>query len=167
MTALAVGVLLGGCSFFVPKESYVFPVSGDPSAMLRMYDSDWVNLSVINLSKDGCYAGSTLLTKSVGLTEARVWAGKSLLIGYGKSLGHKSYCEISFSFTPQVGANYDLRSGSWSENKAGLLPGFTREQEYCGVVLVKAVEGVESVEPIQMMRVKPGLSCHSFVRARR
>lgn len=42
---------------------------------------------------------------------------------------------------------------------------FNYDQSYCGIGVIKKVGDLESVEPIQQLRIKPtGLACLMFVK---
>lgn len=117
----------------------------------------------MTFNEAGCYAGFTPLRYTDGFIEARVAVGKELVLTYRRVVAG-SMCQIPFSFTPQEGATYTLKSGSWSESKTGILPIFTSNQYYCGLGVVKKVGTQESVEPIQQLRIKTGFACLRFVK---
>lgn len=109
-----------------------------------------------------CYAGFTPLPYEDGFIQSPVAVGKELVLMY-RNVGGGSMCQIPFAFTPEAGATYTLRTGSWSQPKTGILPMFTYDQNYCGVGVVKKVGTVESVEPVKQLRMKTGFPCLRFL----
>ncbi|MFT0477123.1 hypothetical protein ACMSI6_24930 [Pseudomonas antarctica] len=163
-TLLAGTVALSGCNSILQGKQYDFPPSGAPSATIRLENKHGTTLDAITFNDKGCYAGLTPLPYSGDFIESRIAVGKKLVLTYERVIGGKQ-CLVHFSFTPQDGATYTLKTGSWSEPKTGFLPIFNYDQSYCGIGVIKKVGDVEGVEPIQQLRIKPaGLTCLMFVK---
>ncbi|WP_223570823.1 hypothetical protein [Pseudomonas sp. BF-R-26] len=160
---LAGAVALSGCTSLFQGKQYLFPRPDEPSATVRLKYESGTNLDAMTFNESGCYAGFTPLPYTDGFIEAQVAVGKELVLTYRQVVAG-SMCQIPFSFTPQEGATYTLKSGSWSESKTGILPIFTSDQYYCGLGVVKKVGTQESVEPIQQLRIKTGFACLRFVK---
>ena len=160
---LAGAVALSGCTSLLQGEQYVFPRPDEPSATVRLKYERGTDLLAMNLNDSGCYAGFTPLPYTDGFIEAPVAVGKELVLTYRRQVAGK-VCQIPFSFTPQEGATYTLKSGFWSETKTGILPIFTSDRYYCGLGADKKVGTQESVEPIQQLSIDAGLTCHRFVK---
>ncbi|NWB98366.1 hypothetical protein HX882_20930 [Pseudomonas gingeri] len=162
--ALLVGaVTLGGCTSLLHGKQYQFPQPGEPAATVRLeYDRN-ANLDAMTFNDSGCYAGSTALPHVGGVIEAPVAAGNELVLTY-RQQAVDGVCQIPFSFTPQEGATYTLKSGSWSKPKAGILPIFNSDEHYCGLGVVKKIGTQVSIEPVQQLRIKTGFGCLRFVK---
>lgn len=159
---LAVAVALGGCTSLMQGKQYEFAKPGEPSATVRIKDESGTTLDAMTFNGKGCYAGFTHLPSSEGFIQSSVAANKELILTYWQKVGG-SACQIPFAFTPEAGATYTLRSGFWSEPKAGVLPIFNRDQYYCGVSIVKKVGTEETVEPVKQLRIETGFACLRFV----
>lgn len=159
---LAASVLLSGCTSLLQGKQYAFPLPDEPSAIVRLESGQGSRLDAMTFNDSGCYAGYTSLSANDGFIQAPVAAGKELILTYWQVVG-SSACKIPFSFTPQAGATYTLKSGFWSEPKAGILPIFNRDQYYCGLGVVKKVGNQESVEPVKPLEIKTGFACLRFV----
>lgn len=159
---LAGALLLSGCTSLTQGKQYVFPRADEPSATVRLKYENGTVLHAMTFNDSECYAGFTPLPYTDGFIEAKVAAGKELILTYRREIGG-SVCQMPFSFIPQEGATYTLKSGFWSEAKAGLIPIFTTDQYYCGLGVIKKAGAQESVEPIQQLRIKTGFACLKFV----
>ncbi|MFL1495607.1 hypothetical protein [Pseudomonas antarctica] len=163
-TLLAGAVALSGCNSILLGKQYDFPPSGAPSATIRLENTRGTSLEAMSFNEKGCYAGHTPLPYSGDFIETPIAVGKKLVLTYERVIGGKQ-CQIHFSFTPQDGATYTLKTDSWSDPKTGFLPIFNYDQSYCGIGLIKKVGDLESIEPIQQLRIKPtGLACLMFVK---
>ncbi|MGA8133892.1 MULTISPECIES: hypothetical protein [Pseudomonas] len=160
---LAGTVALSGCTSLLQGQQYLFPRPDEPSATVRLAYEHGTTLDAMTFNESGCYAGFTPLPNTDGLIEAPVAVGKELVLTYRRVLAD-SVCQIPFSFTPQEGATYILKSGFWSESRTGILPIFTRDQHYCGLGVIKKIGTQESVEPVQQLHIKTGFACLRFVR---
>lgn len=158
--------MLSGCSSFMYGEQYAFPASGAPSATIRVERAQNTSVSILNRDEEGCYAGITGLPYRENTIEAQVEPGKQLVLFYRRDLGAE-ICQLHLGLTPEQNATYTLVTGTWYETKNGLLPGFTREQGYCGLVVVKKLGEQQSVEPGQQMVIDRGITCHKFVDRKR
>lgn len=161
---LAGAVALSGCTSLLQGKQYVFPRPDEPSATVRLKYERGTKLDAMTFNEKGCYAGFTTLPYSAdGFIESPMAAGKELVLTYWNEVGGRQ-CQIPFSFTPQAGATYTLKTGFWSQTKPGVLPIFTNDQYYCGIGVVKKVGDQESIEPIQQLRIKTGFACLRFVK---
>lgn len=153
---------LNGCTSLFMGKQYEFPRADEPSATVRLKSERGTTLDAITFSEKTCYAGFTPLPYNGDFIESKVAADKELVLTYSNAVGG-SVCRIPFSFTPQAGATYIVKSGFWSETKPGLIPVFKYDQQYCGVGVVKKVDDEESVQPIQQLRMKTGFPCLRFL----
>jgi hypothetical protein len=161
---LAGVVMLSGCSSFFQGKSYVFPKPDEPSATVRLKYKRGTSLDIVAFTEKGCYGGITPLNYLADdFIESQVAVGKELVLMYENVAGG-TICRIPFSFTPQAGAIYNLQSGAWSESTPGILPIFNHDEYHCGINVVKKVTAQESVEPIQQLRFKTGLTCLRLVK---
>ncbi|MBX8597713.1 hypothetical protein K5D39_10395 [Pseudomonas cichorii] len=161
---LLAGVLvISGCTSFLQGKQYVVPSPDEPSATVRLKAGNGARLDAMTFSDNGCYAGYTILPSDGDYIESRVAVNKELILTYGQIAGN-SVCQIPFSFTPQNGATYTLIQGSWSEPKEGILPIFNRDEQFCGVGVIKKVGDQESIEPIQQLKIKTGFACLRFFK---
>ena len=159
------GVLaMGGCSSsFLQGKQYVFPGPDQPSATVRLKSEGSSRLDAMTFSDNGCYAGYTILPSNGEYIESRVAAGKELILTYWQVAGN-SQCQIPFSFTPENGATYTLTEGSWSKPKEGILPIFNRDEQFCGIGVIKKIGDQQTVEPIQQLQIKTGFACLRFTQ---
>lgn len=164
-TVLFAGMLTG-CSSLMYGDQYVFPAPGEPSATVRVEQAQNTDVSILNRDEEGCYVGITGLPYKGNDIDAQVKPGKELVLLYRRYLGTE-ICQLHLGLTPEQNATYTLVEGTWSETKNGLLPGFTREQGYCGLVVVKKLGEQENVEPGQQMVIDRGITCHKFVKRKR
>ncbi|MDR7054301.1 hypothetical protein J2W70_001651 [Pseudomonas koreensis] len=162
LTLLAGALALSGCTSLFQGKQYQFPRQDEPSATVRLKYESGTNLDAMTFNESGCYAGFTPLPYSEGFIQSPVAVDKELVLTYRQTVGGK-FCQIPFSFTPQAGASYTLKSGYWTEPKAGLLPIFTFNQQYCGLGVVKKIGSQESIEPIKQLRIKTAFACLRFV----
>ncbi|MBU6956920.1 hypothetical protein KRR23_04070 [Pseudomonas sp. CVAP len=160
---LAGAMALSGCTSLFQGKQYVFPHPDEPSATVRLKYERGTTLDAMTFNEKGCYAGFTPLSYTGDFIESPVAVGKELVLTYRKVVGG-GQCQIPFSFTPQDGATYTLKTGFWSETKTGILPIFTSDQYYCGIGLVKKVGDQESIEPIQQLHIETGFACLTFVK---
>jgi hypothetical protein len=160
---LAGAVALSGCTSLFQGKQYLFPRPDEPSATVRLKYERGASLDAMTFNESGCYAGFTPLTYTGDFFEAPVAVGKELVLTYRHVVGG-TVCQIPFSFTPQEGAVYTLKSGYWSESKPGILPIFTNNQYHCGIGVIKKIGAQESVEPIQQLRIKTRFACLTFVK---
>lgn len=160
----AAAMALSGCTSLFQGKPYLFPRPDEPSATVRLEYERGTTLDAVTFNESGCYAGFTPLTYTDNFIQARVAVGKELVLTYERVIGG-AMCRIPFSFTPEEGATYTLKSGFWGESKTGILPIFTRDQYYCGIGVVKKIGTQESVEPIQQLRIKTGFACLRFVKS--
>jgi hypothetical protein len=118
----------------------------------------------LTFTEKGCYGGGSSLNALAGdFIESQVAVGKELVLTYEHAVAG-TVCRIPFSFTPQAGAIYTVKAGSWSDSKPGIVPIFNYDQNYCGIDVVKKIGTQESVEPIQQLRFKTGLTCLRLVK---
>ncbi|EJL95778.1 hypothetical protein PMI18_05060 [Pseudomonas sp. GM102] len=162
-TLLAGVMALSGCTSMFGGKQYAFPDPNAPSATVRLKYERGTTLDAMTFNEKGCYAGFTPLSYTGDFIESPIAVGKELVLTYRNVVGG-SLCQIPFSFTPQDGATYTLKTGFWSETKTGILPIFTSDQYYCGIGVVKKVGDQESIEPIQQLRIKTGFACLRFVK---
>lgn len=161
---LAAAVMLSGCTSFFQGKPYDFPQPGEPSATVRLKYTRGTSLDAVTFTEKGCYGGGSSLIYLVDdFIESPVAADKELVLMY-EDVVAGTMCRIPFSFTPQAGAIYTVKSGFWSESKPGILPIFNYDQNHCGINVVKKIETQESVEPIQQLRFKTGLTCLRLVK---
>jgi len=163
--ALVMG-LLTGCASIMQGEQYVFPAAGEPSATIRVERPLDAQVSILNRNEEGCYVGITSLPYKGDDIEAQVKPGKELVLMYREEFGAE-VCQIHVGITPEQGATYTLMTGTWSETKTGVLPMLSREQGYCGIVVVKKLGEQQSVEPNPQMVIDRGITCHRFVKRKR
>ena len=160
---LAGAVVLSGCTSMLQGKQYVFPRPDEPSATVRLKYERGTTLDAMTFNEKGCYAGFTPLSYTGDFIESPIAVGKELVLTYRQVVGGRQ-CQIPFSFTPQDGATYTLKSGFWGETKTGILPIFNSDQYHCAIGVVKKVGDQESVEPIQQLRIKTGFACLRFVK---
>lgn len=163
-TCLWLGALLGmsGCSSLMMGKQYVFPKPEEPSATVRLHYTPGTALRLMSIDEDGCYAGYTPAPGAKDFFDTPVHVGKELVLAYALETGDK-FCQIPFSFVPEQGAVYTLQAGNWTQPKQSFLFNQTVNQEYCGVRVLKSKDGVESVEQVQRLRIRPGW-CVRFVK---
>jgi hypothetical protein len=161
---LAGAVMLSGCTSFFQGKPYVFPQPDEPSATVRLKYTRGTSLDAVTFNEKGCYGGATSLNYLADdFIESQVAVGKELVLTYEHVVAG-TICRIPFSFTPQAGAIYTVKSGSWSESKPGILPIFNYDQNHCGINVIKKIGTQESVEPIQQLHYKTGLTCLKLVK---
>ena len=163
-TCLWLGAFLGlsGCSSLMMGKQYVFPKPDEPSATVRLQYTPGTALRLISIGEDRCYAGYTPAPGANNFFDTPVQVGKELVLAYALERGGK-FCQVPFSFIPEQGAVYTLQAGSWNQPKQSFLFNQTVNQEYCGVRVIKSQNGIESVEPVQHLRMRPGL-CVKFLK---
>lgn len=160
---LAGAVGLGGCTSLLQGKQYEFPAANEPSATVRLADGYGTSMDAITFNEKGCYAGYTTLPSRDSFIQAPVAVGKELVLTY-KQQGVGTQCQVPFSFTPEQGATYTVKTGTWSEAKTGFMSVFNFSQNYCGIALVKKMGDQESVQPIQPLRIKTAFACLTFVK---
>lgn len=153
---------LNGCTSFFMGKQYEFPREGEPSATVRLKYDRGTSLDAITFSEKTCYAGYTPLPYNGDFIESKIAANQELVLMYRNVVGG-TQCQIPFAFTPQAGATYLVKSGSWSETKPGLIPVFKYDQQYCGIAVVQKTGDKESVQPIQQLRMRTGFPCLRFL----
>ncbi|PTQ70518.1 hypothetical protein [Pseudomonas sp. GV071] len=154
---------LSGCTSLTMGDQYVFPRADEPSATVRVLDDGVTDLKIMNLNPAGCYAGYTPLPAKDGFVQAQVAVGKPLIVDYRREV-FGGACRMFFAVTPEAGATYTLKTGSWTQPKTGILPIFTSDQTYCGLGAIKTLGEQQSIEPIEKMRIDTGITCHKFVK---
>jgi hypothetical protein len=155
-------MLVSGCGSWFASKPYAFPGPAEPSATIRMADQSYTALRVMTMDDAGCYAGYSHVPYSNGFWQAAVIPDKRLVLQYEEQ-GPVGRCQITFSFTPEQGADYLLKPGSWSEKAPGLIPGFVHDRNYCGIGAVRRKGTEERVEPLQGLNVRFGLKCIRLV----
>jgi hypothetical protein len=160
---LAGALAIGGCTSLLQGKQYAVPGADEPAATVRIKAGNGARLDAMTFSDNGCYAGYTVLPSNGDYIESRVGVNKELILTYWQFAG-SNVCKIPFSFTPQSGATYTLIQGSWSKPKAGIIPLFNRDEQFCGVGVIKKVGDQESIEPIQQLQIKTGFACLKFVK---
>jgi hypothetical protein len=159
---LAGSIALSGCTSLFMGKQYEFPRPDEPSATVRLKYDRGTTLDAMTFNEKSCYAGFTPLSYNGDFIESKVAVGKELVLTYRDVVG-STQCQIPFSFTPQEGAIYTIKTGFWSETKPGIIPVFKYDQYHCGIGVVKKVGDQESVQPIQQLRIKTGFGCLKFL----
>ncbi|MEN0106885.1 MAG: hypothetical protein AAGC84_10715 [Pseudomonas sp.] len=162
--ALVVG-LLSGCQSLMYGTQYEFPKADEPSARLLMEHPLYTSVSILNRNEEGCYAGITGVPYKDRDIDAPLVPGKETIFLYRQEVGGK-VCQLHFALTPEANATYLLKSGDWSKTEKGLF-GYTHEQGYCGVAVLKKLGEKVSVEPAPQMVIDRGITCHKFVKRKR
>lgn len=161
LALVAGAVALTGCTSLLHGKQYAFPQPDEPSATVRLkYESGMV-LHAMTFNDSGCYAGYTPLPYSDGFIEAPVAAGKKLVLTYWQQSGGQT-CKIPFSFVPEAGATYLMRSSYAAPTKVKILSLIEAEQQNCGLQVMKKTGDVEVVEPVKKIRVDTGFACLKF-----
>jgi hypothetical protein len=96
----------------------------------------------MTFSDSGCYAGYTPLPYNNGFIESPVAVDNKLVLTYWEQYGGM-VCKIPFSFVPEAGATYLMRSSYTEPTKVKALGLFDAGQNTCGLVVMKKKGDVE------------------------